>query len=119
MIQHVWGYRCLLLAGAIAGLCLLTSPTGTSAAEDAGKDIGKFERALQDNFPGSYRLYMDLSVQGKTEVFREFRKTNPQEGAARFTTVIAKILKLSIDRNSRSSQSAAPHTSYQHGTHPQ
>ncbi len=120
-IRYLWGYKRLLLTGVIAGFCLLAPPTGALAMEEMGKDMGKFERALQDNFPGSYKLYMDLNGEDKTEVFREFKKTNPQEGVARFATVIAKILKLSIDQASHSQhQSAAPAAAdMHHGAHPQ
>ncbi len=87
-----------VLAGAIAGLCLLALSAGVLATEDVAKDVGKFEQTLKDNFPGSYKLYMDLNSEGRSEVFKEFKKSNADEGMARFSTVIAKILRLSIDR---------------------
>lgn len=94
MIERTKRQGGLMKMAVVALLGVLALPLGLSAAEDRTQ----FEQTLQANFPGSYKLYVGLDAEAKTQVYREYKKTDANDGMARFSAVIAKILQLSINR---------------------
>ncbi|MFQ5757901.1 MAG: hypothetical protein ACE5H7_17650 [Acidiferrobacterales bacterium] len=66
------------------------------ATVHAAGEQARFEQQLEDEFPGSYKLYSSLGNDGKSQVYKAYAKTDKEAGIARFSTVIAKILELAV-----------------------
>jgi hypothetical protein len=77
---------------------VMVSVLGLPMVALAVEEQAKFEQDLKESFPGSYSLYEHLDVDGKSKVFKEYKKTDGDAGIGRFSTVIAKILELSIQQ---------------------
>jgi hypothetical protein len=66
------------------------------ATVHAAGEQARFEQQLEDQFPGSYKLYSSLGNDAKLKVYKTYAKTDEEAGIARFSTVIAKILDLAV-----------------------
>ncbi|MBW8054488.1 MAG: hypothetical protein ACE10E_10495 [Acidiferrobacterales bacterium] len=66
------------------------------ATVHAAGEQARFEQQLEDQFPGSYKLYSSLANDSKLKVYKTYAKTDEEAGIARFSTVIAKILDLAV-----------------------
>jgi hypothetical protein len=69
------------------------------ATVHAAGEQARFEQQLEDQFPGSYKLYSSLGNDAKSKVYRTYAKTDEEAGIARFSTVIAKILEFAVAKD--------------------
>ncbi|MFQ5936688.1 MAG: hypothetical protein ACE5LB_09785 [Acidiferrobacterales bacterium] len=78
---------------------ILAFMLGAGAAFASAEDRGEFEQILQENFPGSYMLYTNLSSDAQKQVFKEYKRADQNAGIKRFSKVIAKILELAMEED--------------------
>ena len=89
-----------LLPRLTAALIAITLSCGPAFA--GTDEMGDFEAALKENFPGSYTLYASLSGDSQQRVYKEYKKNSADLGIGRFSKVIAKILELVIEEGGAS-----------------
>lgn len=90
-------------------IVVLALTLGCGSAFAGTDDLGNFEAALKENFPGSYTLYTTLSGDSQQRVYKEYKRNSADPGLGRFSKVIAKILELVIEEGAASPAKTEAH----------